>query len=88
MWFYGSEDIAKNIFGIFKASAIQKCFDLKFILNQTKVIIILKKFKKKFNFIAHINFNESMILNEDVFKKSFYTPFDLSNRAEKEYVNN
>ena len=53
-----------------------------------KFIIENNIFLHKLNFIAHINFNESMILNEDVFKKSFYTPFDSSNRAEKEYVNN
>ena len=65
--FYRLVDIANNIFGILKASAIKKCFDIKSSFHQTKVIRILKKFKKKLNFIAHINFNESMILNEDFF---------------------
>ena len=42
---------------------------------------------EKLNFIGHINFNESLMINDDFFK-SFYTPFDLSSRAGKEYVIN
>ena len=57
--FYGSRDIGFNIFKILKASVIQKCFDLESILNQTKSILILKKL----NFIAHINFNESLLFH-------------------------
>ena len=60
----------------------------KMYLKPNKSNSYLKKNQKKLNFIAHINFNESLILNEDIFFLSFYALFDSSSGAGKEHVNN